>query len=474
MVSVNLQNMMVQQTGGMSNFYKAQPAGSIAAKQGVQSAQSQQSAQCPQKNKSRQYMQSVPNFRASDYVSATAVRTQLQTKSEEKKYNELLKELSPNYRRKLNFALKSGTLLKNQSDDKSSVLDNLYKILKDERDKGLDNITVLKECLDIIENPYVITQTCEDIPYEYKRSVIGLVTNLSEDKETIAKANYDLDNMHTGTCPTASIEFDLATKNPAEFFRMVEGLTSPKNEVTKTIDTKSLSDKTVDVLWLLEAFKTPVESMDFDKITLKLKPDKNAIIRARIQNNHRDAGERSIIDVLMQSTMMQLGSQQTYDSLTDKRAPNSWTQEDGGLIDFEKTYVESVMENKNTTSVTYQTVDNNGRLSGHTKSPEAIKKDLLDTLNLGHNVIIGYTWEDPDNNNQLAGHEITIVNYKTDKNGKTVFICQDSDDNISKPIEMTEDFLLEHIHHAGLPDEIASRDVEYKDSWQIAMEEMGK
>ena len=43
----------------------------------------------------------------------------------------------------------------------------------------------------------------------------------------------------------------------------------------------------------------------------------------------------------MQSTLMQLGSQQTYNSLTDKRAPNEWTQEDGGLIDFEKVYIEN-------------------------------------------------------------------------------------------------------------------------------------
>ena len=35
--------------------------------------------------------------------------------------------------------------------------------------------------------------------------------------------------------------------------------------------------------------------------------------------------------------------QQTYNSLTDKRAPNAWTQEDGGLIDFEKTYSESLI-----------------------------------------------------------------------------------------------------------------------------------
>ena len=55
--------------------------------------------------------------------------------------------------------------------------------------------------------------------------------------------NFNLDNMNTGTCPTASVEFDLATKNPAEFFRMVEGLTSPKNEVHKVIDMDALSEK---------------------------------------------------------------------------------------------------------------------------------------------------------------------------------------------------------------------------------------
>ena len=417
---------------------------------------------------------STPTFRAEGYQSAVTVRTALTTKDEKKKFEEISEELNQAYRKKLDFALKSGILLKNSSDDRSSVLDNLHKILKEERDQGLDGKTILLECLDIIANPYVITQKGEDIPKEYKKQVIGLVTNMSENENDIVQTDYELDNLHTGTCPTASVEFDLATKNPAEFFRMVEGLTSPKNEVYKAIDMDALSENTLDAVWLLNTFKTPHQIIDYKKAVVKLKPDKNAIIRARIQNNHRDKGERGIIDVLMQSTMMQLGSQQTYESLTDKRAPNAWTQDDGGLIDFEKTYVESIMENKNTTSVIYQKVDANGRLAGYEKDFATIKKELLDTLAMGHNIIIGYTWPDPDNDNILAGHEITIVGTKTGANGETIFICQDSDDEVDKPIEMSESFLLPKIHHAGLPEEIASRDFQFEESWKVGLNEFNK
>ena len=447
MVSVNFQNnVKVYQTSGKKNNQTA-----------------------PFPSQKPQEEAKTPTFKAGAYTSAVTVKTTLESKEDKKKYNELAEDLDIKYRKKLEYALKSGILLKDNSDDKSSVLDNLHKIYKEERDPGLDGKTILEECLDIIHNPYVITQTAEDIPQEYKMPVIGLVTNLSEDMDEIKQVNYELDNMHTGTCPTASIEFDLATKNPAEFFRIVEGLTSPKNEAYKIIDRNALSEKSSDVTWLLNKFKTPYEDIDFDKTVVLLKPDEHAIIRARIQNNHRDKGERSIIDVLMQSTMMQLGSQQTYNSLTDKRAPNNWTTDDGGLIEFEKTYVESIMENKNTTSVIYQKLDEEGRLVGYEKDFATIKKELLDTLDMGHNVIIGYTWPNPDNGNRLDGHEITIVGTKTGKNGETIFICQDSDDEFDKPIEMSESFLLPKIHHAGLPTEIAMKDFDYDDSWKYGV-----
>ena len=451
MVSVNFQNLKVYQTSGTEK--------------------TKQSAPFPAQNSKNISMKSQDSVA---YTTPVTVKTELVTSEDKKKYNEISKELDMKYRKKLEFALKSGILLKNNSDNKTSVLDNLHKILKEERDKGLDGRTILLECLDIIHNPYVITQTCEDIPEEYKTPIIGLVTNVSDNIDEIQKANFNLDNMHTGTCPTASIEFDLATKHTAEFFRMVEGLTSPKNETYKIIDMDALSEKTLDAVWLLNKFKTPHKITNFDKAVVQLKPDEHAIIRARIQNNHRDKGERSIIDILMQSTMMQLGSQQTYNSLTDKRSPNAWTEEDSGLIDFEKTFVESVMENKNTVSVIYQKVDKNGKLEGYEKDFATIKKELLDTLAMGHNIIIGYTWPDPDNDNKLAGHEITIVDAKTNEKGETIFICQDSDDDLEAPIEMHENFLLPSIHHAGLPEKIANRDFEYEESWKIGVDEFNK
>ena len=47
---------------------------------------------------------------------------------------------------------------------------------------------------------------------------------------------------------------------------------------------------------------------------------------------------RSSIDVLMQSAFMQLGSQGTYNSLTDKRLGFLTSSDNTGLIEFEKTF----------------------------------------------------------------------------------------------------------------------------------------
>ena len=221
MASVDFQKINLYQTAGIQKTMNSKPAAEISVPE----------------NETK-----TPVFRASAYTSALTTRTSLTTKDEKKKYEELSNELDLKYRKKLEFALKSGQLLKNNSNDKSSVLDNLHKIITEERDPGLDKVTILKECLDILANPYSITQTCEDIPSQYKRQIVGLITNMSEDPKEIAQTEWELDNMHTGTCPAASIEFDLATKHTAEFFRMVEGLTSPKNEVLKDISMDNLSE----------------------------------------------------------------------------------------------------------------------------------------------------------------------------------------------------------------------------------------
>ena len=106
----------------------------------------------------------------------------------------------------------------------------------------------------------------------------------------------------------------------------------------------------------------------------------------------------------------------------------------------------------------YQTVDENARLIGYETDLGTMKRHLLEALNEGENIIIGYTQTDA-NNIIVNGHEITIVGYKTDKNGKITFICNDTDDNIPRLIEYSEDYLLPKIHHAALPKHIVEKDL---------------
>ena len=203
---------------------------------------------------------------------------------------------------------------------------------------------------------------------------------------------------------------------------------------------------------------------NYNDADLTLAPDKNAIIRAQIQTTNKDPDERTPLDVLMQSTFMQIGSQQSYNTLTDKRA-GKFNQNDKGLIEFEKTFTESVVFGKNILSVTYQTVDENARLIGYETDLETMKKHLITALDMGENIIIGYT-QTNENNIIVNGHEITIVGYKKDDNGKLNFICNDTDDGISRPIVYSEDYLLPKIHHAALPKEVVENDMNIVPNWE--------
>ena len=379
------------------------------------------------------------------------IRTELSSKTEKNKYSELLNIADKDTRKKLNILLKTGILLNSDSNDNSTTLDNLYKIATEERAKGLNKVVILKETVDTIANPYVITQQFGNIPEQYK----ALIANINN--------SSDVNVEHSGTCVASSIEFNLAQKHPAEFARFAQKLSSPDMSVDKTIKLNNLADNTLDAVWLLNAFEIPYEAQTFNEAKLKFAPDKNAIIRAHIQTVDKDKSERSSLDVLMQSTFMQIGSQQSYDTLTDKRA-GKFNQNDKGLIEFEKTFTESVVEDKNKISVTYQTVDENAKLVGYETDFSTIKKQITEALKTGENVIIGYTQTD-ESNTIVNGHEITITDIKTDKNGKMIFVCNDTDDGVSKAIEYSEDYLLPKIHHAALPQSVVGNDINITENW---------
>ncbi|HIS35710.1 TPA: hypothetical protein IAC10_03650 [Candidatus Scatousia excrementigallinarum] len=406
-------------------------------------------------------------------MNVSPLRTRLEGKEEKNKYNTLLKNLDKDTKKTLKLMLKQGILLNANSNDNSSVLDNLYKIATTPRAAGLSNTGILKDTINTLFSPYNITQQFGDLP----KGISEQVRDIYMEQKTMRKTNLldrkiaelDVNVDHSGTCVASSIEFNLAKQMPAEFARFAAGISSSDMSVQKQIKLSNLADNTLDAVWLLNAFEIPFEMKDFDKATLTFTPDKNAIIRAQIQTLYKDPYERSALDVLMQSTFMQVGSQQSYDSLSDKRA-GKFNQNDKGLIEFEKTFTESVVEDKNKISVTYQTVDENAKLIGYETDLATMKKQITTSLDRGENVIIGYTQVD-DNNYIINGHEITIIGYKkapqTNPNApeKLIFICNDTDDNQFEPIEYDEDYLLPKIHHAALPHDVVENDVQMTENW---------
>lgn len=384
-------------------------------------------------------------------LTASKLRTELISKDEIAKYGELANMLDKDTKKKLTYLLKTGALLNSDSNDNSTTLDNLYLLATTPRAQGLNNQVLLIETIETLADPHIVTQQFGNIPKQYLQNA------------TVLANGNDPNVEHSGTCPAASIEFTLADKRPAEFARFAQGLSSPEMSVSKTMKLSNLADNTLDAVWLLNAFEIPYEANNFNEAKLKFAPDKNAIVRAHIQTVDRDKSERSSLDVLMQSTFMQIGSQQSYDTLTDKRA-GKFNQNDKGLIEFEKTFTESVVDDKNKVSVTYQTVDENGKLVGYETDIKTMKRQIKDALDMGENIIIGYTLVD-ESNIIINGHEITITGYKVDKNGKMSLICNDTDDGVSKPVVYSEDYLLPKIHHATFPQEIVKNDMTVTENW---------
>ncbi len=364
---------------------------------------------------------------------------------------------------------KKGILENHDSNDNSTVLQNLYKIVSKPRIQGLNEKIILTEVIKALDNPYAITQKFGDIP----DSVADEIT-----KETGEKVPEFAKNVVSSSCVAASMEFNLADRKPAEFARFAADLTGENYSVDKHIKVSDFSENFLEGIWKLREFNTINKlSKNGKEVTVKLQPDRNAIVRARVQTSYKDPGERSCIDVLIQSAILNFASQNTYNSITDERT-GKFNPDKTGLTDFEKNFAEQVIFETPKYSVVYQNLDENGILREYNNNTrEETKQHILKSLKLGQNVIIGYTHLDADKRVN-GGHEITIVGYETDKDGKGSFLCNDTDDGVDDVIKISEEKLLPLIHHAGISKEALNADDvvvipwrEYVDDFQKILSE---
>lgn len=391
----------------------------------------------------------IPSFCAINKNSLPSDKEQLRMlklKLKEDKNSQLL----------LNKLERNGLLYDNNSNDGSSVLNNLYKIATQPRITGLSDTQIISEVLTALNNPSSITQKFGDIPDNVAKEI---------ENETGTPFPQSAKNVISSTCVVASMEFNLAGRHPAEFTRFAEGLSGKNYSVDKNIKLSSFSDGFATKLWKLREFNSDYSiGNNWEDISIKVKPDRNAIVRARIQSSYKDKGERSCVDVLIQSALLNLGSQHTYDSLTDERS-GKFNNDKSGLTDFEKNFVEEVLFEQPKISVVYQNLDDEGILQGYNCEPNETKQHILKSLETGQNVIIGYTHFNADNKVD-GGHEITIIGHEEDENGNGYFLCNDTDDDIDTPVKYREDVLLPLIHHAGISMEALSNEDVIVESWR--------
>lgn len=372
----------------------------------------------------------------------------------------------------MEFLLKSGKLLNKSTHDGSTTLDNLYKIITTPRAHQLNPTTLLTNTLDILCNPKFVTQNFGNLPSEDEKRILDAF----KPDSNIKKHPELIDVMESGVCPAASVEVNVADKYPSEYARWIEGLsgTSKKVDLNCKMDVISETNP-LETMQIVELFETKrLNGFNWHNVKLEVKADDNAYVRANVQEKDWDYGERNVADTLFQSAVMQLGSQNTYSSLTDTHN-SKFNASDKGLIEIEKTYVESLIKNKNISSLIYQDIDEDKNLLGYNCDFSLIKKHLTDTIDSGDDVIIGIVLtnetagvtKEPGYNPQIDGapnkiingHEITVTDYKVMPDGKVKFICVDTDDDDPNFVEYDEDYLLPKIHHGGYPTDIVRNDL---------------
>ncbi|MEW5820181.1 MAG: hypothetical protein AB1782_08315 [Cyanobacteriota bacterium] len=413
-------------------------------------------------------------------VMSMSVLPKLQDQALKQAYIEVNKFADAQGKADLKFLLDNGKLLSNDADDGSSTLLNLARIVREPRANGLDSKIILNSTLRALANPYSITQNfgklspevsnmiMNDPNYSKVAGAVGLDTNQNanvaftaqkksqqvQQNQSNLPAAYNVEA--SGTCVAASMEFNLADKRPAEFARYAADLTSPKMAVEEVFNFSDIDPDPLSAMYWLDQFNVEYDADNFTTGKVILRPDQAAIYRAISQSKSRSEGSRSPLDVLMQSTFMQLGSAKSYNSLTDIRT-GGFNQSDRGLTEFEKSMAEAIVDDKGgKSSVTYQVVDDNAFLVGYNKNYQDTLMDIINSLKSGFNVIVGIT--ETDANAQITGgHEITIVGSKLGQDGKLYFICNDTDDDIARPIELSANELIPKIHHAGIPNVVINK-----------------
>lgn len=351
------------------------------------------------------------------------------TEDEKLKYDVLCENISDDeHKEKLDCLLKYEILLK-RNEDGISVMDSLYKIIQEERASGIDPSELLVNAIELLYNPALISQSDFEIPEDKKREIAAeIYYRTSKEQGTMpVKSMYEytrrasknqiegieewLDSRYgAGTCAAASLEYDLLCNNPAEFFRILERLTSTEKSLIKESRYAGNWDNKVLIRADEEAYVLSANSTVQRAKIKENMPDLNLSFADLTQN-------RNVIDIIMQSAFMNLASNNSYHSIADTRmggAANIQYVGNSGLCEIEEVKARQILNNQEYLLIE-KTFSNQKELLKILK--ENLDKNKKVLTNIQARGILG---------DVLGGHAVIITGYKTNIQGKVLYYIKDS------------------------------------------------
>lgn len=385
-----------------------------------------------------------------------------------KMYTAIYTKLDSNGKAQLKKLLDQGILANAKTDDGRSTLYHLYAMATTPRGSGYDQQKILRETVAKLSEPYTITQKFS--PLSQQAAAQMMKKEMETNRSGKPVKWEDLNVTSSATCVSSSVMYYMAEKEPGEFARHMNELTSPLHAFYEKARLDEISpDNPQLALDILRNNNIEFTMSNAQEVLIKVPNPPTGIIRAldAQKNPASNNKERNAIETAYQSALTHLATA-SYDPGTDLRDSETPGETSKGLTEAEKSLIETIVkDNGGVQSVTYQAVsgksnpqadeEGNSYLYGYKRSFERTAADLIEALKMGEFIIIGIT--DTDASGSITGgHEITITGASINKQtGELEFTVADSDDNIPTLVTRSARELIPRIHHAGMPLQLARK-----------------
>jgi len=360
--------------------------------------------------------------------------------------------------------LQTGRLTDTQTDNGRSTLSHLYAMVSTPRAQGISGKLVAEETLRLLNAPQTITQKFSDLTPQTAQQLLNYYQQSGLAGKMTSPLNAEtLKNVFSATCVASSVMYYMVKGSPGEFARHIAELTSPSLAFEEKASAQDISPENpmmaTQKLADFQVSARPVPGSQGQDFWIKTSLPQTGLLRALNQVQNPQPGTRGLVESVYQDALTHLVERSYEPGLSMRQDENGQMVMMDGLIEEQKTLLESIIrDNGGVVPITYQFTaagqENEAYLMGYFRNFEQTQQDLLQALNAGNSVIVGYVETDPAGH---AGrldvkHEVLVTGFgRHPQTGELMFTLADSDDGNPNLTQVTAREFIPKIHHAGFP-----------------------